>query len=163
MSRFSYPRTVANIPILDLSKRYELKKSIESLERTIFDIERMTMPSYREREQDDVLDTLPRIFSEPALPEPKIEIEYIQKGYTALLDWEKAREDRDSWDKIWLKYHPEAKVHTDIIKEEFHEETRKHKKVAHIRVFRPPGITSDTLTEIIKNWTGRRKIQVPLP
>lgn len=154
MARFSYPRTVNNKPILDLNKRSELSRNIESLERSLFSIERMTIPS-REREQ--------RIVSEPVLTEPRPETEYIEKGYTALLDWEKARENRDNWDKIWIVYHPERKVHTDVIKEKFREKTRRHEKVAHIRIFRPPGISSDTLTEIIKNWTGRRKIRVPLP
>lgn len=155
----SYPRTVDNRPILDLNKRVEVEKNIENLEKMLFEIRRPLKPAIPSREERrvEVLFTLPKVTPEPAPPVVSlVRPEHIERCYTDLLDWEKAREDKENWDKISLVYHPEAAVHTDIIKQ-------KRDKVSHIRIFRPAGITSDTLTEIIKNWTGRRRIRVPLP
>ncbi len=155
MSGFSYIRTVNNKPILDLSRRSGLTRSIESINRRLFS--QNIIPSF----ETPTL-PLPTVPSEPAPWRPrKKTIFNVDDTYTALLDWEKAREDRGSWDKIWLRYHPEPKVHTDIIKK---KDFGKYNRVTQIRVFRPPGITSDTLTEIIKKWTGRTdRIRVPLP
>lgn len=155
----SYPRTVDNRPILDLNKRVEVEKNIENLERMLFEIQRPLEPAipWREERELEALKTLPKVTPEPAPPISLVKLEYIKKCYTDLLDWEKAREDREDWDKITLVYHPEAKIHTDIIKQ-------KRGKVSKIKIYRPAGITSDTLTEIIKNWTGRtERIRVPLP
>ena len=135
MPSFSYPRTVANTPILDLSIRSEIQRSIEHLERTLF--------------------------------EPKMPSLYIHKEYTELFDWEKASEDKGDWHAIEVKYHQEPKVHMDVIKHEYFEGTHTHLRLAHIKILRPSGIDSDTLTEIIKNWTGRKakgdSIRVPWP
>jgi hypothetical protein len=131
MPGFSYPRTVNNRPILDLSIRSELQRNIEHLERTLFESKMPTL--------------------------------YRHKEYTDLMDWEKASEDKEEWHAIEVKYHQEPKVHTDVIKHEYFEGTHTHLRLTHIKILRPPGINSDTLTEIIQNWTGRKKIRVFLP